>query len=91
MDTAERRRRKESYRLRFEPFVRDQIAVCERILGSEPDRTRPERLEEIRRRIKEKAGEYWGIMDDPISKEQFDVAMQVLDEIFADVMRTAVH
>ena len=91
MNREEQLRWKEGARRRFEGFVREQIETCERIIGPETDRTRPERLEEIRRQIKEKAQLYWAIMAEPISDEQFTLTMQALDEIIDDVKRTAIH
>lgn len=91
MNDAERRRWKEGARKRLEPFIRSQVATCERILGPELDRTRPEQLEEVRRGIKDAARAYFAIMEDPVSEEEFALSLEVFDEILDAVVRTAVH
>jgi len=90
MNLEERQAWKKGARQRIETFIRRQVAVSEQIFGPFPDPTRPERLEEIRERVKSSAMAYWKIMVDPLSEEQFALSVEIFDEIIDEMKHLSV-
>jgi len=91
MTDGERQEWKEANRQRIEGFARNEIAICERIYGPVSETTRPDRLEDIRRRVRESARVHWLIMDDRVSEECLVLSLELFDEVLNDVKRTAAN